>query len=67
MAMMLKLLGHDVATGHDGQEAVDLAKTFQSHVAFLDIGIPNVNGNEAACLLITPEEIANEKQDSESR
>lgn len=48
MAMMLELSGHDVATAHDGVEAVELAKRFQPHVAFLDLGMPKLDGYEAA-------------------
>lgn len=48
LAMMLELSGHDVATGHDGLEAVELAKKFQPHVALLDLGMPKLDGYEAA-------------------
>ena len=48
MAMMLELSGHDVAMAHDGAEAIELAKEFQPDVAFLDLGMPKLNGYEAA-------------------
>lgn len=48
MAMMLELSGHDVAMAHDGLEGVELAKKFQPHVALLDIGMPKLDGYEAA-------------------
>ena len=48
LTMMLKLSGHDVATAHDGVEAVRLAKEFQPDVAFLDLGMPKLDGYEAA-------------------
>ena len=48
MAMMLKLSGHDVATAHDGLEAVKLAGEFQPDVALLDLGMPKLDGYEAA-------------------
>lgn len=48
MAMMLELSGHDVATAHDGLAAVELAKEFQPHVALLDLGMPKLDGYEAA-------------------
>ena len=48
MALMLKLSGHDVATAHDGMEAVELAREFQPDVALLDLGMPKLDGYEAA-------------------
>ena len=48
MAMMLELSGHDVALAHDGAEAIERAKEFQPDVAFLDLGMPKLNGYEAA-------------------
>jgi signal transduction histidine kinase/ActR/RegA family two-component response regulator len=48
MAMMLTLSGHEVATAHDGMEAVKLAAEFQPEVAFLDLGMPRLDGYEAA-------------------
>jgi signal transduction histidine kinase/DNA-binding response OmpR family regulator len=48
MAMMLTLSGHEVATAHDGMEAVKLAGEFQPDVAFLDLGMPVLDGYEAA-------------------
>ena len=48
MALMLKLSGHEVATAHDGMEALELAKEFQPDVALLDLGMPKLDGYEAA-------------------
>jgi signal transduction histidine kinase/DNA-binding response OmpR family regulator len=48
MAMMLELSGHDVATAHDGLEGVERAKEFRPHVMLLDIGMPKLDGYEAA-------------------
>ena len=48
LAMLLKLTGHDVHTAHDGLEAVEAAATFQPDVILLDIGMPRLNGYEAA-------------------
>jgi CheY-like chemotaxis protein/two-component sensor histidine kinase len=51
MAMILKLSGHEVALAHDGEQALQVARAFQPDVAFLDLGMPNVNGYEAARLI----------------
>jgi CheY-like chemotaxis protein len=48
LAMLLKLLGHTVDTVHDGLEAVERAATFRGDVILLDIGMPRLNGYEAA-------------------
>lgn len=47
MAMMLELRGNKVVTGHDGIEAVKLAKEFQPEVILMDLGMPVMNGYEA--------------------
>ena len=48
LAMLLRLLGHTVDTAHDGLEAVEKAMTFRADVILLDIGMPRLNGYEAA-------------------
>ena len=48
LAMLLKVMGHEVRIAHDGLEAVEGAATFQPHVILLDIGLPRLNGYEAA-------------------
>ena len=45
---MLEIAGHEVVTAHDGLEALELAETFRPEVAFLDLGMPKLNGCEAA-------------------
>jgi len=51
LAMMLKIMGHDTRTGHDGEAAVSLAESFRPDVMLLDIGLPKMNGYDA-CRLI---------------
>lgn len=46
--MMLHLAGHDTRTARDGIEAVDSANTYRPNVILLDIGMPRMNGYEAA-------------------
>lgn len=47
MAIMLKLRGNDVATAHDGTEAIDAADTFRPQVILMDVGMPELNGLDA--------------------
>ena len=48
LAMMLRMGGNDVRTGRDGVEAVSIAQSFRPQVVLLDIGMPRMNGYEAA-------------------
>jgi PAS domain S-box-containing protein len=48
LAMMLRLAGHAIQVAHDGLEAVQAAATFRPDVVLLDIGMPKMNGYEAA-------------------
>jgi CheY-like chemotaxis protein len=45
---MLRLLGHETCTARDGLEAVQSAAAFQPDLVLLDIGLPRMNGCEAA-------------------
>ena len=47
LSEVLRMLGHDVQTAHDGQEAVDMAAEFRPEVMLLDIGMPRLNGYES--------------------
>jgi signal transduction histidine kinase/CheY-like chemotaxis protein len=47
-AMLLSSMGHEVRKAHDGAAAVALAESFRPDVMFLDIGMPKLNGYEAA-------------------
>jgi PAS domain S-box-containing protein len=48
LAMILGLIGHETRTAHDGVEAIEVADEFQPHAVLLDIGMPKLNGYEAA-------------------
>ncbi len=48
LGMLLRIMGSEVQIAHDGEEAVKVAEEFQPDVVFLDIGLPKMNGYEAA-------------------
>jgi signal transduction histidine kinase/ActR/RegA family two-component response regulator len=48
LAAMLRRLGHQTQTVYDGLEAVQAAASFRPAVVLLDIGLPKMNGYEAA-------------------
>ena len=48
LAMLLQFSGHETHTAHDGLAAVKAAAKLQPDVIFLDIGLPLLNGYEAA-------------------
>jgi PAS domain S-box-containing protein len=47
LAMMLRLMGHETLTVHDGEAAVESAAAFQPDIVLLDIGLPKLNGYDA--------------------
>jgi CheY-like chemotaxis protein len=48
MGMLLRLMGNDVRIASDGLEAVEQAAAFQPDIVLLDIGMPRLDGYEAA-------------------
>jgi signal transduction histidine kinase/CheY-like chemotaxis protein len=48
LALILENMGHKVRVAYDGSEAVSVAREFRPEVIFLDIGMPKVNGYDAA-------------------
>jgi CheY-like chemotaxis protein len=42
------MAGHEVTTAHDGLQGVEYARTFRPEVILMDIGLPQLNGYEAA-------------------
>jgi len=48
MRVMLSFKGHDVRVAADGVQAVEIVEAFHPHIAFLDIGMPRMDGYEAA-------------------
>jgi PAS domain S-box-containing protein len=48
LAVLLRLYGHDVRLAHDGEAALEEARSFQPDVMFLDIDLPKMDGYEVA-------------------
>ncbi len=48
LAMLLSLMGNEVRTAFDGQQAVELVEECRPDIVMLDIGMPRLNGHEAA-------------------
>jgi CheY-like chemotaxis protein len=48
LAMMLKIMGHDVRTVYDGEEGVAAAAKYQPELVLLDLGMPKLDGYEVA-------------------
>jgi len=48
MAVLLRLYGHDVRLAHDGEAALEEARSFRPDVMFLDIDLPKMDGYEVA-------------------
>jgi PAS domain S-box-containing protein len=47
LARLLQLMGNEVGTAYDGEEAVKAAGSLQPDVVLLDIGMPKLNGYDA--------------------
>lgn len=48
LAELLRLQGHEVRVAYSGVAALEMAKTYAPDVAFMDIGMPGMDGYEAA-------------------
>jgi signal transduction histidine kinase/ActR/RegA family two-component response regulator len=48
LGIIVKMLGNEVRTAADGQQAVGAAREFLPDVVLMDIGMPKMNGYEAA-------------------
>ena len=48
MRTLLAFKGHDIRIANDGAQAVAIAEVFRPAIAFLDIGMPRMDGYEAA-------------------
>lgn len=48
MQVMIEAMGHDVRVAVDGVQAVEIAQQFEPQIALLDIGMPRMDGYQAA-------------------
>ena len=48
LALILRLRGHQVRTADHGQAAIEVAAEFRPEVVILDLGMPKINGYDAA-------------------
>ena len=48
LAMLLRVLGAEVALAHSGRTALECVETFKPDVVLLDIGMPGMDGYEVA-------------------
>jgi signal transduction histidine kinase/ActR/RegA family two-component response regulator len=48
LAMLLRLGGHEIETAYDGLQAVESAERFKPDLILLDIGLPRLDGYDAA-------------------
>lgn len=51
LALLLRLQGHFVAVAHDGASALEQARNIPPELAFLDLGMPQMDGYELARLM----------------
>ena len=48
MALLLKMMGHDVQFAINGLAAIDVARSFCPNVILLDLGLPDIRGDQLA-------------------
>jgi PAS domain S-box-containing protein len=48
LSLLLQMVGNDVSSAYDGEEALQMASTLKPDVVLLDIGLPKLNGYDVA-------------------
>ena len=46
LTLLLKMMGHEVATAYDGEQALDAAESLRPEVVIVDIEMPKLSGHE---------------------
>jgi CheY-like chemotaxis protein len=59
MAALLARNGHQVKISTDSREALEAAKAFHPDIAFLDLGMPHIDGCELARLFREDDQLRN--------
>jgi CheY-like chemotaxis protein len=57
LALLLRLEGHEASVAYDGAAAIALAEADPPDLAFLDLGMPKMDGYELARLFRTNEKL----------
>jgi CheY-like chemotaxis protein len=58
IALVLGREGHETRVAHDAREAIPIAVQFRPNIAFLDIGLPGMDGIELLHVLRATPELA---------
>ena len=58
LQLLLQLLGYEVLTAADGEQAVERALTERPHIIFMDIGLPGLDGVQAAGQILASPQMA---------
>jgi CheY-like chemotaxis protein len=48
LSRLVSLMGNEVRRAHDGQEALEVARAFHPDIVLMDLGMPRLNGYDAA-------------------
>jgi signal transduction histidine kinase/ActR/RegA family two-component response regulator len=51
LSILLRMEGHEVRVAYDGEQAIRIAEAFRPALAFLDIGMPRMDGYQTALAL----------------
>jgi signal transduction histidine kinase/ActR/RegA family two-component response regulator len=59
LCILLREKGHEVSVAYDGQEAVEIGASFVPDIAFLDLGMPRMDGYQVARTIRTLPKLEN--------